>query len=230
MRDLTNRYDQLSGGMFLFNFLGKLLQTFPENDSIDWFHSLTKEKIIEDIPYGENHPDILDGSLKMIAWLEEEFHPNPEEGITKLGFDYTRLLAGPGIPLAPPWESVYFNEKGLMFQKETMDVRNWFRRFNLEAEKLHHEPDDHIGLELAFLGYLSVLALTALERDDESELHSVLQAQKSFFVEHPIKWIPEWCEKMIKHAETAFYRGVGLLVRGGMQTLAAFHEVPIEEE
>ena len=216
------------GETLVFNLLGKILQTPPGKDTKDWFVSLGTEKIFDDVPFGGDHPDVVNGAGKIKKWLVDEFLPNPDEAFERLNIDYTRLLVGPGKPLAPPWESVYFNQQGLLFQEETIDVRNWYKRFNLEVEKLHNEPDDHIGLEFAFLGYLAALALTALEREEEAECDDILLMQRSFLLEHPAKWVPLWCEKMIEHAKTGFYQGVGLLVRGGLQKLAELHEVQVD--
>ena len=44
------------------------------------------------------------------------------------------------------WESVCrHKDEALVFQKETLEVRAAYRELGLQVEKLHHEPDDHIG-------------------------------------------------------------------------------------
>ena len=59
-----------------------------------------------------------------------------------------RAFSSSAKVLTPP-ESVYFSEERLVFQEETLQVREWYRRFDLQSVKLH-EPDDHVGLELTF--------------------------------------------------------------------------------
>ena len=75
-------------------------------------------------------------------------------GVQAVEQDYLRLFVGLGMPLAPPWESTWANDARLLFQRETLDVRYWYRSAGLELARLHHDPDDHIGLELEFVGLL----------------------------------------------------------------------------
>lgn len=82
-----------------------------------------------------------------------------------------------GKVLAPPWGSVYMSEERLVFQKETLEVRNWYREFGLAAENLYREPDDHIALELGFLAHLAKLEYEALKAKDVIRYQEIRQAQ-----------------------------------------------------
>ena len=111
---------------------------------------------------------------------------------TELEQDYLRLFVGLGTPLAPPWESAWASDARLLFQRETLDVRYWYRSKGLEIAALHHEPDDHIGLELEFIG-------TLLERGEA-------QVASAFVAEHPSAWAERWSAAVQQHAASAFYR------------------------
>lgn len=141
-----------------------------------------------------------------------------------------RLFIGPEKVLAPPWESVYFNDERNIFQEQTLQVRQWYRQFGLEPEKLHSEPDDHVGLEFAFLAHLARLALEALERDDTAAFDQYLDAQRRFLVEHPLQWVPLWATLVTENARTDFWRGVALLARGVTIALAQLHDVKLPKE
>lgn len=106
--------------------------------------------------------------------------------------DFLKLFVGVGTPLAPPWESTWASDARLLFQRETLDVRYWYRDAGLQITRLHHEPDDHIGLELEFVGLL-------LERGDAD-------TAAAFAAAHPKAWVARWCAAVQAHAETPFYR------------------------
>lgn len=105
--------------------------------------------------------------------------------------DYLRLFVGLGTPLAPPWESAWASDARLLFGRQTLDVRYWYRSFGLQAAALHHEPDDHIGLEMEFIGLL-------LDRGEEA-------AAARFAAEHPLAWAERWAAAVQDNARDPFY-------------------------
>ena len=120
-----------------------------------------------------------------------EFGPVDAEAVEQ---DYLRLFVGLGTPLAPPWESAWASDARLLFQRETLDVRYWYRSAGLEVARLHREPDDHIGLQLEFVGLL-------LERDEEGDR----QTAAEFAREHPLAWAERWVQAVRDNARDAFY-------------------------
>jgi TorA maturation chaperone TorD len=117
-----------------------------------------------------------------------------------------------------------------VFQAQTLQVRNWYLRYGLEIENLHKEPDDHIGLELAFLAHLAQRGLHAIEQNDPGIFEDAMAAQRGFLAEHLLKWAPIWCSLVLEHAQTEFYRGMALLVRGVLTELAAIFDLKIKAE
>jgi TorA maturation chaperone TorD len=110
-----------------------------------------------------------------------------------------------------------------------MDVRRWYRRFGLEAVNLKKEPDDHIGLELAFVAHLAGRALQTLEAGDREAFQEAIQAQRDFARRHLLVWTPLWCAQMVEYAKTPFYRGLALMLRGALDELAQFLDIPMPE-
>jgi putative dimethyl sulfoxide reductase chaperone len=135
-------------------------------------------------------------------------------GLDTLVDDYTRLFIGPGTLLAPPWGSVYFTKDRLIFQEQTIQVRQWYWRFGLQAEKLYQEPDDHIGLELIFVAHLAGLALAALDVQDQAAGKDLLEQQWAFLQEQPLKWANLWCADVLEFSQSAFFKGVAQLIKG----------------
>ena len=219
-----NQSDWFADGVYFYNLLAKMLQDLPDEETYAWYESLLEEDILSDQIFNGDNADITKGLKLIKSWLYG-YQKDSSTGLEKINIDHTRLFLGVGKPLAPPWESVYFDEGGRLFQKETFDVRAWFRKYNLQIDKFHNEPDDHLGFELAFLGYLCARCLSALERDDEAEFQHLMEDQKEFFIQHPAKWIPSWYDRMQQNAQTDFFIGLALLVKGGMSELAAIHDL-----
>ncbi len=216
----------LMGEMLL---LGVLSTTIRSDPQLDWFQSLIDEDIFSELPLESNDPDLEAGLQLLQAWATEYKESISPEQLIDIKSDYMRLFVGVGKPIAPPWESVYFNEDGMIFQQQTLDVREWYRRFGVESEKILQEPDDHVGLELSFLAYLAKLGLQALEENDETRFEQLLQAQRQFISEHPLKWVPGWCKLVEDNARTDFYRGLAKLIRGSLISLAGNFGVQVTE-
>jgi TorA maturation chaperone TorD len=113
------------------------------------------------------------------------------DDIAAIEQDYLRLFVGLGTPLAPPWESAWASDARLLFQRQTLDVRYWYRSAGLQVAALHRQPDDHIGLELEFVG--------RLRERHESETAA------AFACEHPLTWADRWAAAVNEHARHPFY-------------------------
>ena len=213
MEDVSNLESLLIGEKLVFDLCGRIL--FEELDR-SWLQSLIEEEIFSEAPYAEEQDRTQEGLKYLQAWSEENKTGMSDDSFLNLRTDYTHMFVGVGKVLVPVWESVYLNEDRLVFQEETLKVRQWYRRFNLESEKLHQEPDDHIGLELLFLGHLAGLGLEALEKQDKKTLEEIMNAQRDFLDEHLLRWVFIWEELLLKEARTDFYRGIGMLAVGAV--------------
>ena len=222
MIDTNNFKEALIAEQISLSLLGKLWFEFPEEEFIA---SLAAEGVFDEMPLGIEQPFVQDGLTLLQIWANEHKDGLSEEAFDSIRFDYTRLFIGPNKVLAPPWESVYFNETRSIFQEQTLEVRDWYRRFGLESVKIHKEPDDHIGLELAFLSHLAGQASAALEAQDRAELERLLDAQRQFAKDHLLAWFGGWFKLIEKYARTDFYRGLALLTRGVLLEISALLDI-----
>ena len=207
----------LAGEALVLGLLGKVLL---EDPNCEWLQSLINNNVFDDVPFGIENNDVSKGLTLLQKWSAENSGDLLSQNFDDLQTDYARLFIGPAKVLTPPWESVYFSEERLVFQEETLQVREWYRRFDLQSVKLHAEPDDHVGLELTFLAHLAQRGLAALEQNDPSELQTLLEAQWEFLGSHPGKWVPTWCEQVAQEATTDFYRGIAYMIKGTLSELS----------
>lgn len=138
-------------------------------------------------------------------------HPADAATLTE---DFDALFVGPGRMHACPFESVYRSLEGLTFEAETMQVRRFYADHGLQAPAFNREPDDHVGLEVAFIGQLSLAALNAIEDNDDTRSAAFVSSARLFVSQHLGVWAPDFCTRVIEHAGTNFYRAVGHLLLG----------------
>jgi TorA maturation chaperone TorD len=91
----------------------------------------------------------------------------------------------------------------------------------LQVARLYQEPDDHVGLELAFLAHLGQLALAAEAEGDPVRMAELLAAERMFLKAHAQRWIPAFCAQVGEHTQSGFYRGVALVTAGVLAELGA---------
>jgi TorA maturation chaperone TorD len=204
-------YEDLVGQSLACGLIGKLLYLYPEHE---FLQSLVEQNVFDEIPYAAGQVETAQGLELLKRWTEQTGENLTKDAFDDLQVDYCRLFVGPGTLLAPPWESVHRDVTHLTFQKDTVEVRKWYARYGLQFEKLHKEPDDHIGLELAFIAALAGRAAEALAGGEEEQCLELVEAQSRFIREHLLQWGPTWAEMGLEGARTDFYQGVFKLTLG----------------
>ncbi len=222
-----NWQESLTGEMLLLNMLGRIFYTYPESAERAWLQSLIDQDIFSEVPFAADQPHTQAGLKLLQNWASQGLS---DQAFGSLTADYTRLFIGLGEGFAAPWESVYFSEERLTFQEQTIQVRNWYRRFGLEAERIHQEPDDHIGLELLFLSHLATLALQALEEQDQARFEECWAAQRDFTRQHLGAWALTWCDLVVANARTDFYKGLAALTRGALSELSGLLDLKFTKD
>lgn len=110
-----------------------------------------------------------------------------------------------------PFESVHVGEEQLVFDTETIQVRLYYSRLGLRAPRLHTEPDDHLGLEFAFLSQGCQQMMAALEQGRTEDYTRVRDIVAAFTAEHPLRWVPATLREAEAQAQTAWIQGVEAL-------------------
>lgn len=224
--NLEDSKTELMGQALLFGLLGKIL--YGALDKL-WLDSLIVEDVFGEAPFGADQVEIQHGLELLKCWASENRSGISEDEFKNIKADQMRLLIGIDHVLAPVWESVYFNESRLVFQKQTLEVREWYARFGLQIERLNKEPDDHIGLELSFIAHLASRAFQIMDEDSKT-FKELLQAQRDFLTDHLLRWGPAWAKLVKQHANTDFYRGIAHLTHGALLAAADMLQIEMPKE
>ncbi len=168
------------GQALAYHFLGRC---FYEAPRAEWLAVLARDRLFEAWPF----PSRDDGTAAGLALLNAFCAGWDAAGLGALEWDFNRLFVGPGEMLAPPWESVHRSKTKLTFQEPTLQVRELYRRFGVEAPAVHREPDDHLGLELAFVATLSDQAAGAAGRERHRARRAMLRDPEGFPARPPAR-------------------------------------------
>ena len=145
--------------------------------------------------------------------------------LTELARDFSGTFIGSGkdaYSAAYPFASVYTNPKRLTMSDARDEVLMLYRAAGLEKLESEKESEDHLSYELEFMTILIDRTIEALQKDDEELAVSYLLQQRNFLEDHLLRWYPMMAEDIAKFARTAFYRGVGLITLGFLESDGEF--------
>lgn len=205
--------DSLTAHALAFSFLSKAFYERPSQELVDM---VSAEGLFDDWPLAGEDESTQAGVALLKAYCESLSGSE----LPTLMKDYNSLFVGPKHLLAAPWESVYLSRERLIFEEPTFAVRRLYADYGLQAAQLNREPDDHFGLEMAFIAHLCTVGLTALAEKDEAGLDDCLEDLYAFLKEHPARWAPAFLNLVIANANTDFYRGVAHLAQGALGSIS----------
>ena len=142
-----------------------------------------------------------------------------------LAVDYARVFLGAGQYdkiTAPPYESVFTSDDGLLMQDARDKALSYYRTFGYDLPEGNTIPEDHISFELQFAALLAEESARVLEAGDYDRFAELVALQRGFFLYHQKNWFPRFCDAVDTHAQTDFYRAIALITRGYLEEEAAF--------
>lgn len=199
--------ERLIATYLAYGFLGK---AFFEKPTLELLEQLKQDDLFADWPLDCSNDAMKNGLETLQAFLQEW----QAEDFDDVRRDFARLFIGPNRLPAPPWESVYCNEEGLIFDKETLQVRLLYRQFGMAVPTVRNEPDDHFGLEMMFIAHLCQVALEGIRSEQSYYTDLSLAAIDSFFRDHVCTWAYDFLADVAEAANTPYYRGLSLLASG----------------
>lgn len=227
--------DQLAAVEACFAQASRLLYCEPSAEAVG---AQVGERLFEAAPYGMDDAFVQRGLRLLDAWCEQaagelcgaDASDAFEERVEALKREWFRLFVGAGAPDAPCWESYYTEPNSQMFGERTLEVRAAYRRHGLQIERLHAEPDDHLGLMLGFMAHLCGAEAEALAAGDGAALRELRAEQEGFLEKHVLPWLAAWRYEVAKHAASDYYRGAGELAFGLCACYARRFGIAFDEE
>ncbi|QLA14786.1 TorD/DmsD family molecular chaperone [Desulfolutivibrio sulfoxidireducens] len=206
----TDAADMLRGASLVCRFFSRVFHEAPEKDVLS---ALREQDLFSSWPLPDESPHARLG-LDLLA------HSLEEETPSRIREDFTALFIGPVNPLRQ-WESTWTTEEGLLFGEPTLAVREDYARLGMAVSGT--VPDDHIALELAFLGGLLERAAQARENGESAMAAAWTEEAETFFAGHLGRFAGSFLLELGRRAVTDFYRGVALLFRATLDTLETIH-------
>ncbi len=192
---MPNPEDQAMDGItFIGSTLGPFFYHDPKDETVRpsfmAFSDLNPNDASQEWPYvsSEEASDALDMMVKgMKNGIDDD-----------LVWEYRRLFVGPAAKAAPPWGSVYTDKECVVFGESTLELRQWMRRVGIERLNNDNEPEDHIGLMLMLMSWISV------NRPDLID---------DYLKDHLLTWSSHFLEEMEAKAKHPFYAGLARITR-----------------
>ncbi|OGO23008.1 MAG: hypothetical protein A2144_12495 [Chloroflexi bacterium RBG_16_50_9] len=133
------------------------------------------------------------------------------DDIESIQVDYSRLFVGPYGLLAPPYGSVYLENKRMLIGDSTLDVRQKYADEGLSINL--KEAPDHIAIELEFMYFLIHKEVEAALMGNAAQAVDYIRKQRGFLEVHLARWVCDLTNRMAAKAETAFYRKLANLTK-----------------
>ncbi|MGC3954759.1 MAG: molecular chaperone TorD family protein [Propionicimonas sp.] len=191
-----------------FAVLGRLQLTAPDEQTL-----LSLWELLDEWP--------LTGAAATAAGLAElQAARRSGESSAAIRQDHSYLYGDTAVARVAPYESVHRGLEGLVFDEQTLEVRQAYRSLSLAAPRINQEPDDHLGLEFDFISQANLKALDALDAGSIQDAHRYSRAGADFLRDHLQQWAPEMLARVVDEAGTHFMRGLALLSLGALQSYA----------
>lgn len=178
------------------NFMGRVLQEPPHERFLRQMEDLVSQISAWPCMKVENGEPMLPRN----AFLET----GSSLAAKSIAADHLRLFSGPE-PLVPPWASVWLERDALLFGSTTDAVRAVYDDWGVQIANAGHEPEDHLGFELSFMGYL----LDVMKNNPLAASRSGVtpeNALNTFLNESVMAFAPLVLEKASRCAKTPFYK------------------------
>ncbi|MDR0454531.1 MAG: molecular chaperone TorD family protein [Deferribacteraceae bacterium] len=143
-----------------------------------------------------------------------------DQTLLNLARDYARTFLGAGLAQnegAYPYESVYTSPDHLLMQNARDEALKIYYSEELGRSNGFTEPEDHIAFELEFMAHLCDRAAKAVQSKDFETLRANMVKQKAFLENNLNKWVPGFCDDVIRIAREDFYRALAMITKGFLE-------------
>jgi len=199
-----------------------MVDTFPEVakhrcDTYGFLAGIFRQELTAEQIKGMIDTGVLNLLVEAGAKMDLNFFNRRVEQIEEdLAIEYTALFIGPGKHIVPH-ESIYVPDStgraGYYWGECTSDFKNWVEHYGLNLSKKFESIPDHVSVELEFMQKVVEQEKLARERGDEATVKKCMEVEKTFFNKHIVKWIPQFCDRVIGAANLDFYKEVAKVAK-----------------
>ena len=212
--------EALKEQLYLYNLLRYLFLQEPTEEVLNE---------ISRIEVSTEHDNDIDHGLSLMMNSIKKNKDHFDKWLEELAVEYAQLFIGPARPPAVPYASFYLSESHSLMTDETIDVRKRYLEARLSVKELYSVPDDHIGIELEFLCYLTSEIICAHEAGGAQGRVSALESARDEFVHgHLLRWVPAFADRLVADPRgDEFFKGAALLLR---EVLSTYSEASQEND
>jgi putative dimethyl sulfoxide reductase chaperone len=159
--------------------------------------------------------DITKGAALMRGYLGSNAKTEGSKLSENLGVDRTRLYRGlsPSYGPPPPYEAVW-SKTDKSVTNVLVTVSGIYQQVGMAVSETARDRLDYVGVELDYEYQMAMREADAWQAGDAEKAKDLLQRQEMFMHEHLGMWVPGFVEKALTMAETDFYRGHLMMLRG----------------
>lgn len=152
-------------------------------------------------------------SDELVIHAKEVLQLKSDESPQQIRMDFENIFLRHDLHIAP-YESLYnypLGDRPRLWGKAAEEVQTFYITTGIVMDEEINLMPDHISAEMLFMSYL-------IE-------NGILELQKKFLEEHLVKWIPEYCNELQRHASTFFYKEIANILK---EFILSEHELMLE--
>lgn len=181
----------------------------PPDTEIPEHVATLREAVLEAYPdiRLDEHPERQETSEPSAASDQESTFSDLEgpDRLEELKIDHARLFVGPFSLLAPPYGSMYLDQKEQLMTDSSMHALQWYESEGMDVAI--KEVPDHIRIELEFMFFL---IMNEYQSENGSE-YDWQRKQRQFLEQHLGRWVAGFEKKTCSQAQTRLYSVLGHL-------------------
>ena len=195
------------------SFYGFLYRMYVDEPQRELADELVNERFqFRELTSLEINSELSDGFRLLKEFMERNKGRDVDALHEDLLEEYTILFLGPFRLPVQPYEAWWVS--GKLGGKPLVNVKNAYLEAGIVKSQEFVETEDHIAFELRFMHYLCEEILSA---DSQKRQKECLKLQRSFFDEHILKWMPNYCDALYYYERADFYKGIAKLTKGFIQ-------------
>ena len=187
----------------IYGILKQIFWTEPTKEIIEGLQKISTLPEENDIDIGLN---LLANSVRKNESRLNEYKED-------LAIEFAMLFIGPTNPPAVPYASFYLSESKTVMSDVTIDIRKKYLEAGMAVQALYSIPDDHVGIELEFIYYLTQKIIDLFEQGEREEASRLFELRSGFLREHMASWIPLFTDRILESTAEDFYKGAALALK-----------------